>query len=455
MWQKGFHFLTNIESFFWSNIAFALIIGIGIYFTFRVRFFQIRSLPTFCKIFYEFLRPSSPKKAGVHPIKIFFASMGGMIGIGNIIGIVTALQIGGPGALFWVWIAALFGSIIKYSEIFLGLKYRIPNDRGGYDGGPIYFLKAAFKISWIPIVAAVLLCIYGVEVFQFTILAECLSQSWGLSKWIIAPSLLFLVLITAIGGIKRIAKICSLVMPLFLLTYILMGFWIIFQEFNVIPKLLGDVLHFAFHKHAAIGGFAGSSVLLTIQYGISKAAYSSDLGIGYDSIIQSESSTVHPEKQASLAIIGVFIDNFICTVSILVVLLTGLWTALPSIAIADLVKNSLSLYFPYMQIFMPAFLFITGYTTVIAYFCVGLKCARFLAPKYGERFYILYGCVAFIFFSFFDASIAFLVMSISGALLLIINLLGIIRLRDQVSFSTTPSLSTDNANLRKVVTEKY
>ena len=446
MLQQFFLFLTNLESFFWSNVAFALIIGIGVYFTFRVRFFQIRSLPSFCKIFYGFLRLSSPKKAGVHPLKIFFASMGGMIGIGNIIGIVTALQIGGPGSLFWVWIAALFGSIIKYSEIFLGLKYRVANDRGGYDGGPIYFLKAAFKKPWIPMFVAFLLCIYGVEVFQFNILTSCLSQTWGLSKWIIAPTLLFLILIAGLGGIKRIAKICSLIMPAFVLIYILMGFWIIFKEIHIIPKLLADVFHFAFHKHAAIGGFAGSSVLLTIQYGISKAAYSSDLGIGYDSIIQSESSTVHPEKQASLAIIGVFIDNFICTVSILVVLLTGLWTAVPQIPISDLVRSSLSLYFPYMQIFMPAFLFITGYTTVIAYFCVGLKCARFLAPKYGEYFYTLYGCTAFIFFSFFDASAAFLVMSISGALLLIINLLGIIRLRDQVSFSTVSSLTRDVTN---------
>ena len=444
MLQYCFYILNAIESFFWGNIAFALIMGVGIYFTFRVRFFQIRALPKFFKIFYGFLKPSSPKVTGVHPIKIFFTSMGGMIGIGNIVGIVTALQIGGPGALFWIWIAALFGSIIKYAEIFLGLKYRVPNDRGGYDGGPIYFLKAAFKVSWIPFIAASLLCVYGVEVYQFNVLTNCLSYSWSLDKWIVAPFLLMLVLFAGLGGVKRIAKICSFVMPGFVLIYIAMGFWVISQEIHLLPNVLASVFKSAFHGHSAIGGFIGSSLLLAIQHGTSKAAYSSDLGIGYDSIIQSESSTVYPEKQASLAIIGVFIDNFICTISILIVLISGLWTANPLVAIPDLVKNSLSLYFPYMQIFMPTFLFMTGYTTIIAYFCVGLKCARFIGPKRGEKIYTIYACLAFIFFSFFDPSTALLVMSISGALLLIINLLGIIKLRDQVTFSTSsPPLIAD------------
>jgi len=439
MWQQSFHILNAIDSFFWGNVAFALIMGVGIYFTFRVRFFQILSLPKFVKIFYDFLKPSSSKVVGVHPVKIFFTSMGGMIGIGNIVGIVTALQIGGPGALFWVWVAALFGSIIKYSEIFLGLKYRIRNSEGGYDGGPIYFLKAAFKVSWVPFTAAALLCIYGVEVYQFNILTACLSTSWGISKVLIASGLLVLVLIAGLGGVKRISKICTLVMPIFVLVYVSMSFWIIFQEFHQLPSIFSSVFKSAFNGHAAVGGFAGSSVLLAIQHGIARAAYSSDLGIGYDSIIQSESSTVHPEKQASLAIIGVFIDNFICTLSILIVLLTGLWKAVPSIEISELVKTSLSLYFPYMQIFMPAFLFMTGYTTVIAYFCVGNKCARFISPKYGEKLYVIYASVAFFFFSFFDQSVALLVMSIAGALLLIVNLIGIIRLREQVSFSTTPT----------------
>lgn len=440
-----FNFFNVVDSFFWSNIAFVLIMALGIYLTFRMRFFQILAIPSFCKIFYSFAKPSSKPEpvTGIHPIKAFFTSMGGMIGIGNVVGIVTALQIGGPGALFWVWVAALFGSIIKYAEIFLGLKHRVPNDRGGYDGGPVYFLRAAFKNTWIPGTVSLLLCIYGVEVYQFTILTDCISTNWNIDKIVVTCVLLVFVLFAGLGGIKRIAKICSLVIPFFVLSYISMSFWVIFQEIHLIPSILSSVFKSAFHGHAAIGGFAGSGILLAIQHGTARAAYSADLGIGYDSIIQSESSTVHPEKQASLAILGVFIDNFICTMSILLVLITGIWKANPPIAISELVQTSLAQYFPYMTVFMPIFLLITGYTTVIAYLCVGLKCARFLAPKYGEKIYILYACFGFLFFSFFNPSSALLVMSISGALLLILNLFGIVRLRNQIHFpQRKPSKAT-------------
>lgn len=206
----------------------------------------------------------------------------------------------------------------------------------------------------------------------------------------------------------------------------------IIHEAHLLPGILVTVFKSAFAGHAAVGGFVGSSAALAIQHGVARAAYSADLGIGYDSIIQSESSTVYPEKQASLAVLGVFVDNLICTMSILVVLISGIWTSSEPIEASRLVQTALGGYFPSMEIFMPLFLLIVGYTTLIAYFCVGIKCARFLAPKIGEKIYFGYAVFAFIFFSFFDQTQVLLLMSLSGALLLCINLLGIFRLRDQV-----------------------
>ena len=360
--------------------------------------------------------------------------MAGMFGIGNIVGVLIALQVGDPGALFWVWIAALFGSIIKYAETFLALKHRVVNNKGGYDGGPMYFLKEVFRKPWIPASVAGLFCIYGTDVYQFNVLTDCLSKTLDIQKWIIMTGLLSLVLFGGLSGIKRVAKVCSLIMPFFLLTYVSMSLWIIVQEASLLPSLFTLVFKSAFQGHSALGGFAGSSVLLAIQHGTARVAYSADLGVGYTAIVQSESKTVYPEKQASLAVLGVFIDNFICTISILLVLITGLWTASPPIPTAELVQNSLAEYFPYMTIFIPIFLIIAGYTTLISYFCAGMKCARFLSPKHGKKVYILYSGFAFFFFSFFDQSAALLVMSISGALLLIINLVGIFYLREQISF---------------------
>lgn len=424
--------LSFLDRFFWSYVAFILIILLGGYLTYKTRCLQIRMFPSILRTFGQFVRMRPTQAVGLHPLRVFFASVGGMIGIGNLVGIVTAIQIGGPGALLWVWIAAFVGSMIKYAEIILGLKYRVANQRGGYDGGPIYFLQAAFGVRWVSLIVAGLLCVYGVELYQFSVVTESISSNWGIHRFIVIAILLISVLYAGVGGVRRVGKICSTVMPLFLLTYLAMSLWLLFHELPLLPGLFCTVFKSAFAGHAAVGGFVGSSAILAIQHGVARMAYSADLGIGYDSMIQSESSTVYPEKQAGLAILGVFIDNIICTMSILIVLISGVWKVTPALDASQFVQTALSHYFPYMDLFMPLFLFILGYTTLIAYFCVGMKCARFLGPQHGEKIYITYAILAFIFFSFFDQTQALIVMSLSGALLLIINLLGILRLRKEV-----------------------
>ncbi len=432
MFEFLFTQLSLLDQFFWSYIAFVLIMILGGYLTFKMRLFQIRALPGIVMTFVQFLKMRSNGEKGVHPLRAFFASVGGMIGIGNVVGIVTAVQLGGPGALFWVWVAAIIGALIKYSEIILGFKYRVANERGGYDGGPVYFLRAAFKNRIIPTIVAILLCIYGVEIYQFSVVTTSISSNWHINHYAVMGVFLALVIFAAVGGVKRIGKICSYTMPFFLLTYITMGLWLILQHVHVLPEILCTVFKSAFSGHAAMGGFAGCGAIAAIQHGISRACYSADLGIGYDSMIQSESSTLYPEKQASLAVLGVFIDNVICTLSILIVLVSGIWASNAPLEASELVKNALGAHFPIMKLFMPLFLLIVGYTTIIAYFCVGMKCARFLAPKNGEKIYIAYAIASFVFFSFFDQTQALLIMSISGALLLSFNLLGIFRLRYEI-----------------------
>ncbi len=429
-----FEFLMEVEGVFWGYIAFVFIVLLGGYFTIRARFFQIRALPSIIGTFWSFMGRSVEGVRGVHPLKVFFASVGGMIGIGNVVGIVTAVQIGGPGALVWVWFAALVGSIIKYCEIYLGLTFRVPNDRGGYDGGPMYFLRHAFGNRMVPTLVAFLLCVYGVEIYQFSVVSDSVSSNWGLNRYFVIAALLALVLYSSIGGVKRIGKICTATMPGFIVAYLLMGLWVIVQEAGQLPSILADVFRSAFTGHAAVGGFAGASVLLAIQQGLARASYSADIGIGYDSVIQSESNTVHRERQARLAVFGVFIDNMVCTTSILLVLLTGVWKAENVLVGSDLVQTALSHYFPYMHVFTPALLLIVGYSTIIAYFCVGIKCARFLSPTYGVPVYLVYGALAFVMFTFVEQREAMAVMAIVQAMLLITNLLGIYRLRNEIHF---------------------
>lgn len=435
MLEAFFSLLNSIESLFWGYIAFAIITIFGTYLTIISGFLQIRQLPATVKDFIKLFKKNSNQDfRGLSPIKTFFASTGGMIGISNVVGVVTAVQLGGPGALFWVWVAAIIGAIVKYAEIYLGFKYRIENKNGGYDGGPMYFLRHAFKRSILPTVVAALLCIYSVEVYQFSVITSSITMNWGINGYIVIAFLLIAVLWAALGGVKRIGEICSLVMPVFLLTFMGMSLWVILEERGQIFTVLGEVFLSAFTGHSAIGGFVGSSMIVTIQHGLARAAYSADIAIGYDSIIQSESNVRDPVKQAKFAMLGVFLDNIICTASIFIVLLTGVWKAAVPIQGSLLVQSALGQYFPYMNLFMPFFFIVTGYTTVIAFFCVGIKCARYLMPRFGLIFYVFYGTFGFIIFSFLPQNYALVEMSVTGAMLLIINIIGIFKLRKEIVF---------------------
>ncbi len=427
-----FHTLEQINEWIWSHAAFLLILGVGLYFSIHSRFFQIRR---FGSIFSSFLSIFREKQGGpgIHPIKVFFAAIGGCIGVGNIVGIVTAVQIGGPGALFWTWIGGLAGMLIQYSEVYLGMKHRIPNNQGSYDGGPMYFLPIAFRGKWIAPVICLLLCIYGVEIFMFNVITESISTNWHISEYYVSAAFLAAILAVASGGINRVGEVCSTLIPLFIVLYLSMALWVIVQHTAELPAVFRSVFEGAFTAQAAQGGFAGSTVMMAISMGLSRGAYSGDIGVGYTSVIYAESGTDKIQKQASMTIIGVFIDTFvICTLSILIVLATGYWKS--DVDVTLMVQEALSLHFPYMHIFMPVFLFLLGYTTILAYFVVGAKCAKFISPKWGPRLYYLYACITLPLFAFVDAKEAFVVMSLSGALLLILNLTGIFMLRKQIHF---------------------
>lgn len=434
----------ELDSFFWGYVGFLLIVCLGTYFTISTRVFQLLALPQIFRTFVQFLFHRSKEDRGIHPLKAFFASVGGMIGLGNVVGIVTAVQLGGPGALLWVWVAGFAGSLIKYSEIYLGLKYRVKNNYAGYDGGPMFFLKKAFSVQWVSTLVCVLLCIYGAEIYQFHIIVDTLSYAWSVPGLLVSLVLLALILYTVVGGVFRVGNVCSWMMPLFLLAYISMCVWVVIDHFGSLGTVFMQVFESAFTGHAAIGGFAGSTMMLAVQNGMAAASYAADIGIGYDSTIQSESHTVYPERQARMALLGVILDNAICTLSILVCLVTNAWQLPISGGGIPPVQVALSPYFPFLEYVMPVFIFLLGFTTLIAYMIVGIKCARHLHATSGAKLYVVYSSCALLFFSFFDQTYALLVMRIAGAMLLIINLLGIFQLRREVAFSLTDSEESEN-----------
>jgi len=429
--------LEILEDLLWTFCGVPLVIFLGLYLSFKSRFFQIRHLPLVFKTFFGFFSKKNDENlsvGGVHPLKAFFAAVGGCVGIGNIVGICTAVQLGGPGALFWIWLTALAGMIIKYSEIYLGLRYRVSDEQGGYNGGPMYFLQKAFKYKSIPIVISVLLCIYGVEVYQFSVISKSISMNFGIDSLLVIAVLLALVMFAGSGGVKRVGNISSKILPVFVVVYVSMGLWVLVNHLTAIPGVLSLVFTSAFTGHAAFGGFLGAGMMAAMSYGMRRGCYTGDIGVGYASVIHSESSVQILEKQASLAIIDIFLDTFIvCTTSLMLILTTGIWQQ--PMEAGMLVQLALSQHFPYMEVFIPIFLFMLGYNTINAYFCVGLKCAAYISPKFGRKIYYVYAIVALVVFSFMGTAQAQTVMAIAGVSLLIINGIGIFILRDEISFN--------------------
>jgi len=435
MIETVFSYLDVFEDLLWGCLGAPLILGLGLLLSLQSRCFQIRKFPAVVKWFIScFSIKKHEVKAGIHPLQAFFACVGGCVGIGNIVGICTAVQVGGPGAIFWIWVTAILGAIVKYTEVYLGVKHRVQNERGEHSGGPMYFLQRATSNKWIPMIVALFLCVYGVEVYQFSVITESLSRNFHCNRLLIGIALLGLVFFAGKGGLRRVGAICGAIIPIFVVLYMGMGIWVLIQNASDLPLLFATIFKSAFSPSSAVGGFIGSSVILTLSQGVRRGCYTSDVGVGYASVIHSESAATSPQQQASLVIFDVFLDTFlVCTMSVLLILVTGIWNQ--PLGADLLVQKALATHFPLVDVFMPIFLLLLGYSTITAYFCVGIKCAEFISKKNGKRLFVLFALTALLLSVFVDTSQAQSIMSISGGVLLIINCWGIFQLRHEADYS--------------------
>ncbi|MDC0349377.1 alanine:cation symporter family protein, partial [Alphaproteobacteria bacterium] len=313
------------DQILWGYIGIFLILSSIVYLSFKSKFFQITQFPKIFQYFLTSSREHTKDEPGTSSLKVFFASLGGCIGIGNLATVAVAIKIGGPGSLFWVCIVSFLGSIVKYAEIFLGLTFRVKNSSKGYDGGPMYFLKKAFpKLSWLPVICSLFLCIYAVDIYMFSVVKTSFVTNFNFPETVTIFSFLALIMLSVSGGIGRIGSIASVFLPVFIFIYAGMSLWVFIEHSDVFSSIIKTIFVSAFTGHAAIGGFAGSTLLLTISKGISSAAYASDIGIGFASVLQSEVSSHDIQKQASLSVFIVFLNTFVvCLCSMLLVLVTG------------------------------------------------------------------------------------------------------------------------------------
>ena len=425
--------LNLVTVFYWEYIGVPLLILFGLYLTLKTKGFQFHILRHAIHQIKTFFQYADKKgQGGIHPLKLYFASVGGTIGIGNIVLVTAGFAVGGPGVLVWLWLSTFVGMLVKYCEIFLGIKYREQKPDGYYNGGFMYVIRHAFRAPTLAKVSALLMCVYGCEVYQFSVVAETIYRTYPIDKHIVVFCLLGLTIFCAIGGVRRLANICSILMPIFLLIYIALCLYIIGHSYERLHTLMLTVFKSAFTGHAAIGGFMGSSFLMTMKEGVSRAVYAGDIGVGYDCMIQSETSIQDPRMQARFSMISLFSNSFICTLSILVVLCSGVWQT--DCSHNFLVTETLNLHFSCAKHFMAILLFLAGFTTLISVLTIGYKSASFISERWGKFAYSLYVLPALIIFSFCDNTVPSVLMTFVSGLLMCLNLISMIKLHKEIAF---------------------
>ena len=311
--------LSAINTFVWGPPLLILLAGTGLYLTLRLGFIQITQLPRALR--YLFKRDSGLQQKGdVSSFAALCTALAATIGTGNIVGVATAVQAGGPGAIFWMWLVALLGMATKYAECLLAVKYRVRDKNGFMAGGPMYYIERGLGLGWLAKLFAifgVLVAFFGIGTFpQVNAITQAMNDTFSVPIEITAAIITLLVGLIILGGVKRIALVSSYIVPFMAVFYVATSIIIIVLNLDKIPTALGLILHSAFNPEAALGGALGFTVMKAIQSGVARGIFSNESGLGSAPIAAAAAQTKEPVRQGLISMTGTFLDTIIvCTMT--------------------------------------------------------------------------------------------------------------------------------------------
>jgi len=321
-------FFANFASLMWGPWLLILLLGVGFWLTFRLGGIQFRNL------FYALRLAFSKERAGKGDISHFGAlmtSLAATVGMGNIAGVSTAVALGGPGAIFWMWMTGLVGMATKYSESFLAVKYRQVNEHGEISGGPMYYLEHGLGQKWLGTCFAVFgsLAAFGIgNMIQANTAATAVVESLGASKFSIGLILSILTALVIIGGIKRISDVASYFVPFMVAIYFAGALIVILSHLSQLGVGVKLIFEHAFTGTAATGGFIGAGLSQTIRYGVARGLFSNESGMGSAPIAAAAAKTNQPAKQALVSMSGTFLDTLVvCSLTAVALASTGVWVS--------------------------------------------------------------------------------------------------------------------------------
>ncbi len=330
IFERVIRFLASIV---WGPQTLVLLLGVGLFLTIRLRFIQVRRFRLSLRLLLgskDFGESQKERTGDITPFQALMTSLAAVIGNGNIAGVCTAIAMGGPGSVFWMWLGALVGMATKLVEVVLGQKFKKITPDGMVAGGPMYYIKYGLHLPWLAGIFAFFMgCkpLFSTSTIQSNSIALVLKTEMGVPPWISGLGLAILTWLVIIGGIKSIARVAEILSPIMVVLYIAGALVTIALFASQIPQAFSLIFVGAFKPSAITGGVAGMTVARAVRYGLSRGAYSNEAGTGTAAVFHASAATSEPVRQGLLASLDVFVDTIIiCTLTALTVLVTGAWT---------------------------------------------------------------------------------------------------------------------------------
>ena len=405
---------SAVNNFIWGVPAMICIIGVGLYLTLRTHFLQIRKFPYAIKTTIgRMFRKRDASDGSLTPFQAVCTALAATVGTGNISGVAGAIAIGGPGAVFWMWISAILGMCTKFAEVTLAVHFRETNAKGDLVGGPMYYIKNGLKKHWHWLAylfsAFGVLTVFGTgnatqvntittavdsALINFHLISD---QSVSTLNLIIGIVITILVGLILLGGIKRIGSVTEKLVPFMALFYILLALGVILINFRNIPHVFYSIVYGAFCPRAVTGGVVGS-FFLSMKKGVSRGIFSNEAGLGTGSIAHACADTRKPVKQGLFGIFEVFADTIvICTLTALVILCSGTTVTYGQAAGAELtISGFTSVYGSWISVFTAVAMCCFAFSTIIGWGLYGARCIEFLfsSEKVVKPFMVVYSLVA-------------------------------------------------------------
>ena len=372
--------ITTVNAWAWGPAMLVLLLGTGLYLSLGLRFLTLRKIPVALRLL---LQGREGKGEGdISPFSALMTSLSATIGTGNIAGVATAVALGGPGALFWMWITALLGMATKYAEAVLAVRFREQDKLGNFSGGPMYYIRNGLhrRWHWLGFLFALFGSLAGfglANTVQSNSVAQVLNDSYSIPPLATGLVLMLLVGSVVLGGIKRIASVASLLVPFMALSYMLMGLVVILTHIDQLPSALITIIDSAMNGTAAAGGFAGASVWAALRFGVARGVFSNEAGLGSAPIAHAAARTNEPVQQGMIAMLGTFIDTLVvCSMTGLVIVIMDVWPT--GVSGASLTSMAFAQAFPGGEYVVSLGLCVFAFTTMIGWSFYGERCAVYL-----------------------------------------------------------------------------